>query len=235
MFRIKRGLPTSSRSSLPSRVSEQHPVTIRSVVLGVYETNCYTVQCANELWVVDAGFEPAPLLELIREAGQPPTAIVLTHAHPDHIAGVPDVLECYPGTPVMVHEAEERWLTEPDLNLSSLMGTPLSISPPDRTLKHGESLQLGTSVWRVLHTPGHSPGSISLACEQMPVVIAGDALFAGSVGGTDFPNSSPAVLAESIRTRLYTLPDETTVFPGHGPSTTIGRERSTNPFVRAND
>ena len=216
-------------------MTTQNPVQIRSVPLGLYQTNCYTVQCANELWVVDAGFEPEPLLELIAEADTSPSALILTHAHPDHIAGVPAVLERYPGTPVYVHEAERRWLTEPDLNLSALMGEPISIAPPDQTLADGDTLTLGTSSWRVLHTPGHSPGSISLACESVPVVIAGDALFAGSVGRTDFPNSSPAVLAASIRTKLYTLPDNTTVFPGHGPSTTIGHEKATNPFVPACD
>ncbi|MEN0021164.1 MAG: MBL fold metallo-hydrolase, partial [Planctomycetota bacterium] len=85
----------------------------------------------------------------------------------------------------------------------------------------------------VLHTPGHSPGSITLVCDDVPVVISGDALFRGSVGRTDFPNSSPDILAESIRSKLYTLPDKTTVFPGHGPSTTIGHEKASNPFVPA--
>lgn len=199
----------------------------------MYQTNCYTVQCANELWIVDTGFDPEPLLDLVADTGLTPTKLILTHAHPDHIAGVPAVLERYPGTPVLVHEAERRWLTDANLNLSALMGKPLTIDAPDGTLAEGDTLTLGTSTWRVLHTPGHSPGSISLACDQVPVVIAGDALFAGSVGRTDFPNGSPDVLAESIRTKLYTLPDNTTVFPGHGPSTTIGHEKANNPFVTA--
>ncbi len=227
------GTPHGSRFSLPSGVTTQKPVQIRSVPLGVYQTNCYTVQCANELWVVDAGFEPESLLDLIKASGLAPKALILTHAHPDHIAGVPAVLDRYPGTPVLIHEAEARWLTDADLNLSALMGEPLTIAAADRTLADGDALDLGTSTWRVLHTPGHSPGSISLACDQAPVVLAGDALFAGSVGRTDFPNSSPQVLADSIRGKLYALSDDTTVFPGHGPSTTIGREKTTNPFVRA--
>ncbi|MEO0630201.1 MAG: MBL fold metallo-hydrolase [Planctomycetota bacterium] len=215
-------------------MTTQNPVQIRSVPLGaMYQTNCYTVQCANELWIVDAGFEPEPLLELVADTGLTPTKLILTHAHPDHIAGVPAVLERHPGTPVLIHEAEQRWLTDANLNLSALMGKPLTIDAPDGTLAEGDTLTLGTSTWRVLHTPGHSPGSISLACDQVPVVIAGDALFAGSVGRTDFPNGSPDVLAESIRSKLYTLPDNTTVFPGHGPSTTIGHEKATNPFVTA--
>ncbi|MEL7484449.1 MAG: MBL fold metallo-hydrolase, partial [Planctomycetota bacterium] len=192
-------------------MTTQNPVQIRSVPLGaMYQTNCYTVQCANELWIVDAGFEPEPLLELVADTGLTPTKLILTHAHPDHIAGVPAVLERHPGTPVLIHEAEQRWLTDANLNLSALMGKPLTIDAPDGTLAEGDTLTLGTSTWRVLHTPGHSPGSISLACDQVPVVIAGDALFAGSVGRTDFPNGSPDVLAESIRSKLYTLPDNTT-------------------------
>ena len=215
-------------------MNEPNPVEIRSVPLGaMYQTNCYTVQCANELWVSDAGFEPEPLLDLIAESGLSPTKLILTHAHPDHIAGVPAVLERHPGTPVLVHEAEQRWLTDADLNLSALMSRPLRIGPPDRTLSEGDTLALGTSTWHVLHMPGHSPGSISLVCDDVPVVISGDALFRGSVGRTDFPNSSPDILAESIRSKLYTLPDKTTVFPGHGPSTTIGHEKASNPFVPA--
>ncbi len=216
-------------------MTARNPVQIRSVALGVYQTNCYTVRCGDQLWIVDAGFDPEPLIELASESGLKPAAIILTHAHPDHIAGVPAVLERFPATPVFVHEAEARWLTDPDLNLSSLMGQPLSIEPADRLLHDGETLSLNGSTWRVLHTPGHSPGSISLACEDVPVVIAGDALFSGSVGRTDFPNSDPAVLAESIRSKLYTLSEDTTVFPGHGPSTTIGHEKATNPFVPGTD
>ncbi|MEO1585250.1 MAG: MBL fold metallo-hydrolase [Planctomycetota bacterium] len=205
---------------------------IDSRPLGAYQTNCYTVRHGEHLWVVDAGFEPAPLLDLVDETGLVPELLLLTHAHPDHIAGIPDLRRAFPGMPVAVHSAEQRWLTDPDLNLSSLMGEPVSVGAPDRLLEDGERLSLGALSWHVRHTPGHSPGSLSFVCDSAPVVIAGDALFAGSVGRTDFPNSDPETLAASIRTGLYTLPDETTVFPGHGPSTTIGHEKASNPFVQ---
>lgn len=199
----------------------------------MHQTNCYTVRSGDHLWIVDAGFDPAPLIDLVTGTGLTPEAIVLTHAHPDHIAGIPEVLEAFPGTPVWIHRLERNWLTDPTLNLSALMGQPVAVGEANRLLDDDESLTLGDTTWRVRHTPGHSPGSISLSCDQAPVVLAGDALFAGSVGRTDFPGSDPATLAESIRTQLYTLPDETTVFSGHGPSTTIGREKASNPFVPA--
>ncbi|HED52959.1 MAG TPA: MBL fold metallo-hydrolase [Phycisphaerales bacterium] len=206
--------------------------TIRSVPLGAYQTNCYTIQGGDHLWIIDAGYQPEPLLKLIRESGLSPEAIILTHAHSDHIAGIPDILREYPNTPIWIHENEQRWLHDPQLNLSAFLGQPISVPGPDRLIAEGETLSLGDSTWNVLHTPGHSPGSLTFVSNQYPVALVGDALFAGSIGRTDFPNSSFETLADSIRTKLYTLPDDVAVLPGHGPTTTIGKERATNPFVQ---
>ncbi len=205
---------------------------IRSAPLGGYQTNCYTVQSGGHLWVVDAGYEPAPLLKLIEESGLSPEAIVLTHAHSDHIAGIREVLSRYPGVPIWIAAEEEQWLADPDLNLSAFLGLGVTAPAPSRLLSEGEVLKLGDSSWRVLHTPGHSPGSLTFVCDKASVALVGDALFAGSIGRTDFPGSSHAQLVESIQKKLYSLPDEMRVLPGHGPETTIGREKRSNPFVR---
>lgn len=207
-------------------------LTIQSAPLGAYQTNCYAVRSGEHLWVVDAGYEPAPLLRLIRATGLTPEAILLTHAHSDHIAGIREVLAAHPDTPIWIAAEEERWLEDPELNLSAYLGIGVTAPPASRLLHEGDTLTLGDTTWHVLHTPGHSPGGLTFICDEHHVAISGDALFAGSIGRTDFPGSSPDQLAESIRTKLYTLPDETRILPGHGPETTIGREKRTNPFVR---
>jgi len=213
---------------------------IAAFTLGPFATNCYVVRPpeppikgdVRPCWIIDASFEPARMLKHIADAGLRPEALILTHAHVDHIAGVREVLAAHPGLPVMIHEAEKHWLADPVLNLSAAMGTSVTAPPPTRVLSGGEELTLGSTRWRILHTPGHSPGGIALVDEESRTAIVGDTLFAGSVGRTDFPGSDPEVLERSIRERLYTLAEDTRVLPGHGPETTIGREKASNPFVR---
>lgn len=211
------------------------PVRYRRFALGPFETNCYVVAAdgSADCWIVDASFEPEPMIEHVGEAGLAPAALVLTHAHVDHIAGVSAVLAAFPGLPVWMHPAEAAWLNSPMLNLSEAMGAPVTAPGPDAPLEHGQRISLAGTSWTILHTPGHSPGGITLHCEAAGLAIVGDALFAGSIGRTDFPGSDFDTLAASIRDRLYTMPDETRVLPGHGPETTIGREKRSNPFVRA--
>lgn len=211
---------------------------IEPIVLGPFETNCYIVRAADArpgspCWIVDAGYEPGELIERVRELALRPDALVLTHAHSDHIAGIRDVRSAWPGVPIMIHEAEREWLLDPVLNLSAMIGMSVTAPAADRLLSEGDVLELDGMRWAVLHTPGHSPGGVTFYNTDAGVALVGDALFAGSVGRTDFPGSDTPTLAHSIRSRLYTLPDETAVHPGHGPSTMIGREKRTNMFVRA--
>lgn len=207
---------------------------IEGVPLGPFETNCYVVseEGSPDCFIVDAGFGSSRLAEIVRDGTLKPVALVLTHAHLDHIAGVRALREAFPEIPIWIHENEQEWLLDPVLNLSAAAGMPVTAPKCDRVLRDGDELDLPGGRWKVLHTPGHSPGSVTLWNQDHTVAFVGDALFAGSIGRTDFPGCSFEGLAKSIRERLYTLPPETRCFPGHGPDTSIGREMKTNPFVR---
>jgi glyoxylase-like metal-dependent hydrolase (beta-lactamase superfamily II) len=207
---------------------------VRGFPLGEWMTNCYVVHEApqgGECWIVDAGFDPRPLLRYIADKQLTPSQVVLTHAHVDHIAGLRELRHQWPGLPILVHEAEEQFLTEPMLNLSIVLEDPIIAPPATGLLKAGQTLKLGSTSFAVLPTPGHSPGGITLYQADSGVALVGDALFAGSIGRTDFPTSNHDDLIRSIREQLFVLPDATRVLPGHGPETTIGHERATNPYV----
>lgn len=222
-----------------STPESQPSCRIESFTLGPFETNCYLVYPTGdgagpggECWVVDAGFDPDAMIDRICELGLRPSKLILTHAHADHIAGVNQVLAAFTWCRLLIHEAEREWLSDPALNLSLAYGMPITTRPPDQLLHHGNMLELAGVSWKVLHTPGHSPGGISLYAEALGAALVGDALFAGSIGRTDFPGSDFETLARAIRAHLYTLPERTRIYPGHGPESTIGRERLSNPFVR---
>lgn len=213
-------------------MSEPTP-TIHPFVLGDYQTNCFVITTpgSKDCWIVDCGFEPQELLDFIEHEGLNPISILLTHAHSDHIAGVDEAIKRFGKLPIFLHEAEAEWCANPMLNLSGMIGRPVSVSPPDHLMKGGETIQLNDSEWRIIHTPGHSPGGVSFIHDPSNQAIVGDAIFAGSIGRIDFPTSDPEKMRHTIFEVLMKLPDEMTIYPGHGPSSTIGRERRSNPFV----
>lgn len=217
------------------------PLEIRGFALGPFETNCYIVRVAGsrECWIIDASFEPNSLIESVRSMSVTPTRLILTHAHVDHIAGAWDIRRAFPGIRIAIHPSEREWLQDPMKNLSFLSGMSITSPDADDLLDHGTGLTLPgltpdqAAKFDVLHTPGHSPGGITLSCPSHRLAFVGDTLFAGSIGRTDFPGGNPRTLADSIRSVLYTLDPATRVLPGHGPETTIAREMASNPYVPA--
>ena len=202
--------------------------------MGPFATNCFVVWVAGETecWIVDASFEPQPMIDFIRSNNLEPSRILLTHAHADHIAGLEQLRSAFPKARVAIHPDEAAWLSDPVANLSAGLGLAISAAPPDETIRHDDRLTLAGHNFRAIHVPGHSPGSLCFYSESDGTALSGDALFAGSIGRTDFPTADHDLLLRSIQQRLYTLPDDTIVLPGHGPDTTIGREKRTNPYVR---
>jgi len=207
------------------------PIKITPFVLGDYQTNCHIVTEKDDCWVVDCGYSPEPMIAYLQDQSLQPSAILLTHCHADHIAGLDQLRSAIGETPVLCHETEASWNMNPMLNLSGLAGIPVTAKDPDGCLAVGKPLHLGQSTWEIVHTPGHSPGSVCFIHWESLQAIVGDTLFAGSIGRHDFPTSDVDDLRHSIKHVLMAMPDEMTIYPGHGPSTTIGHERLTNPFV----
>ncbi len=204
---------------------------LKSIVVGPLEVNCFVLACekTKEGIVIDPGDNVLGILDLIEEDGIRIKEIVATHGHFDHISRVKTLKEKL-NVPFAIHE-DDMFMVEGLVEIASFLDIDTDESPEvDRHLQIGEPLTFGNESLDVIHTPGHAPGNVSLLWPGHALV--GDVLFAGSVGRTDLEGSDPAVLIQSIREKLMTLPDETHVYPGHGPFTTIGRERVTNPFLQ---
>jgi hydroxyacylglutathione hydrolase len=205
-------------------------LTVEATADARFGTNSYLVmdEDTKDAVIIDANFEPEAIVEVARKAGAKVRAILMTHTDVDHIAGLPALLEELGPIPVVVHEAEQHVLVE---------GTPLrrefAAEPPrvENVVSLGAQAhyRAGSLEFEVLHTPGHSPGGVTFKIHKL--LFTGDALFAGSIGRSDFRNSDGGVLLDGIHAQLLTLPDDYAVFSGHGPATTIGRERKANPFL----
>ena len=208
---------------------------IDQLILGAYETNCYILRSSEQVkdcLIIDPGLEPGELIDFLQEHDLNPVAVLLTHGHIDHIAGLTELRDKYPDLKVYIHEQDAVMLAQPFLNLSAMTGMAYETEPADFNLQENQQIDLAGIKLHVFHTPGHTPGGVCLYSEKDNVVFAGDTLFAGSVGRTDFPNGSMPQLINSIKQNLFTLPDTTKVYPGHGPVTSIANEKKHNPFIR---
>lgn len=209
---------------------------LRIVVLelGPLQTNCYILTDEKSLKavVIDPADEGERIWNFLEEKKWTLEKILLTHGHYDHIGGVP-LLKKLSGVEVWIHEADAGMLTDSHKNLSFFLGLSHTEPDADKFLKEGLKIEIGSSKIRVLHTPGHTSGSVSFVGDDFAIV--GDTLFQNSVGRTDFPGSSYEVLLDSIQRKLLVLGDEIRIYPGHGPSTTVGRERKRNPFIVGNE
>lgn len=205
-------------------------MNLNILTVGDLETNCYLLvdEATQQAAVIDPGDEADRILKAQQDLHAKLIYIINTHGHGDHI-GANSAIAQATGAKIIIHRADAPKLNNPYLNLSSNFGWGITSPPADRILEDKDTIQLGKLEIEVIHTPGHTEGGITLKVNQ--VLFTGDTLFASGIGRTDLPGGSYQRLISSIKTRLLIFPDETAIYPGHGESSTIGRERRENPFI----
>lgn len=204
---------------------------LEQLQVGPLETNCYIIadEKSRIAAIIDPGGEADKIINAVNEAELDVKYIFLTHGHGDHIAALKEVRDAT-GAAIVIHEEDAHMLSSAESNLSFLLGEGFVQPAADIKLKGNEEFHLGDLVLKIIHTPGHTPGGISIQVDN--VVFTGDALFAGSIGRTDFPGGSYDKLISSIQEKLLVLADDTKIYPGHGEPSTVGYEKKMNPFLR---
>jgi len=199
--------------------------------VGPFMVNCYLVGCetTHDAMIIDPGDLGDMVLERARELNLQVKHIINTHGHADHIKDN-GLIKDRTGAPIWIHPLDAPMLPVPNHNLSAFFGFSISSPPADKFLEDGQEFKLGALSFKIIHTPGHSQGGVCLLHEK--VLFCGDTLFCESIGRTDLPGGDFDTLEQSIRNRIYTLDDDITVYPGHGPATSVGFEKHSNPFVR---
>lgn len=204
------------------------------LILGAFETNCYVLrgtETAKDCLIIDTGLEAGSLVRFLQKNNLNPVAVVLTHGHPDHAAGVAALRQGFPDIKVYIHKLDAGMLTGEQSNFGLLMGVASDTVPADVLLEEQDIIEQAGIKLNVLHTPGHTPGGICLYSQEQGIVFTDDVLFADSVGRTDL-GGNMALLLKSIREKLFILPDDTKVYTGHGPATTIAHEKAYNQFLQ---
>ncbi|MEA1949787.1 MAG: MBL fold metallo-hydrolase [Planctomycetota bacterium] len=210
-------------------------IDLKCIVSAPFEENTFVVRKKNrkDCFIIDPGLEPQRTIDFLDKNKLTPASFLITHGHSDHIGGNQALKQRWPDCPVVIGCGDAGKLTDPQQNLSAAFGVDLVSPPADVTLDDGEVYETAGFKLSVLEIPGHSPGHVVYhwADHSPQIVLVGDVIFAGSIGRTDFPDGNFEDLKNGIHQKLFTLPDDTILYPGHGPSTTVGKEKATNPFV----
>jgi hydroxyacylglutathione hydrolase len=210
------------------------PLQIQTIVSQPFDENTYVAWLPDrkDALVVDPGLEPDLILSFLADHDLVPAAILNTHGHADHIAGNAAMKEQFPDAPLIIGANESHLLTDANANLSAPFGMPVTSPPADRLVREGDVIEPAGIRLEVLEVPGHSPGHVVFVYRDSPsVVFGGDVLFRGSIGRYDLPGCNGRLLLQGIREKVFRLPPDTVVYPGHGPVTTVGEEKRNNPFV----
>lgn len=212
-------------------------MNVKTMLVGPIQACCYIVSFnqSQKAMVIDPGGDGEMIVQFLKKSGLEPVYLVNTHGHIDHIGGNVEVKTAFPEIEIYIHPADAEMLTDASRNLSPELGYQFSSPPHNKLIEEGDILNLDGHKFKVLHLPGHTLGGVCLLYEPSDkkgpaVIFTGDTLFAMGIGRSDFPGGSHNQLINGIKQKIFSLPDNTIVYPGHGPATTVGQEKQTNPF-----